>query len=112
MGMEQGAVFLFASNLVIAAILVSTMPLASAEQGLETRLLQSLMANGVTVVTSSDPRYDVARQVFNKRFDTFPFAVVYARNIADVQQAVKCARAAHVSLVPRGGGHSYEGMKT
>ncbi len=66
---------------------------------------------GITVVPGM-PGYDAARPVFNSRFDRRPAAVVFCRNVADVQEAVRWARRTGMPFRARSGGHSYEGLST
>ena len=62
------------------------------------------------LVRPTDGTYDDARFLFNTRFDPLrPTAVARCADEADVQAAVRFARAHGVRLVARSGGHSYAG---
>jgi FAD/FMN-containing dehydrogenase len=64
------------------------------------------------VVWPHSPGYAEARQEYNARFDRYPAVVVFARETADVQNAVRWARAQTppVPIRMRCGRHSYEGF--
>src|SRR6266480_6938395 len=64
------------------------------------------------VVFRGQSGYAEARREFNQRFDYFPEVVVFCRNSADVQNAVRWARARGVPIRLRCGRHSYEGYST
>lgn len=65
------------------------------------------------VVTSGDPEYDEARQLFQPRFDSVrPGAVAYPAHPDDVAACLDFARRSAVPVVPRGGGHGYAGWST
>ena len=61
------------------------------------------------VVRPGQADYDDARQDYNARLSRTPAAVVFCRSAADVGTAIRWARANHVPLRARCGGHSYEG---
>jgi len=66
-----------------------------------------------TLVTPQDPRYAVASQLYNERFDGIrPAAVAYCAVPADVQRCVAFARHHRVPVAARSGGHSYGGYST
>ena len=64
------------------------------------------------VVFRGQSGYAEARREFNQRFDYFPEVVVFCRNTADVQNAVRWARARGVPIRLRCGRHSYEAYST
>ena len=64
------------------------------------------------VVFRGQSGYAEARREFNPRFDYFPEVVVFCRNTADVQNAVRWARARGVPIRLRCGRHSYEAYST
>ena len=55
------------------------------------------------------PDYDEARTAWNARFDLRPAVIVQPMGVADVQEAVRFARANDVAIAVRGGGHSASG---
>ena len=65
------------------------------------------------VVQRGAPGYNVARVVYNTRFDGVkPQAIAFCESLADVQKTIRWARKHHVHIVPRSGGHSYGGYST
>lgn len=66
------------------------------------------------VILSNDPSYDKVRLVSNfyPSKNKFPKAIVYCRNIKDVQNAIKWARCNKVPIRIRSGGHNHEGFST
>ncbi|KAJ3339015.1 hypothetical protein HDU93_008766 [Gonapodya sp. JEL0774] len=76
-----------------------------------TQCLQSI--HDVEIYTQdSGFAYDESRTGVRVRQQHYPAAIVYASSISQVQLAVKCAVAANVKVVPRSGGHSYEGLSS
>lgn len=66
-----------------------------------------------SVVLPDQAGYGRARQVYNIRFDGIrPAAVVRCANPADVSAALAFRRRFALTVVPRGGGHSYLGAST
>ena len=61
------------------------------------------------VLLPSDPGYDEARAVWNKRFNPRPGAVVRCRSTDDVIAALGLARDRGLPLSVKSGGHSYAG---
>ncbi len=61
------------------------------------------------VLLPSDPGYEEARAVWNKRFDPHPGAVVRCRSTDDVVAAIGFARDHGLPLSVKSGGHSYAG---
>ncbi|MBF6059753.1 FAD-binding oxidoreductase [Nocardia terpenica] len=60
-----------------------------------------------------DAGFAAATAPFNKRYaDVRPAAALSVRDAADVSRALVWARECGVSIVPRGGGHSYAGYST
>ncbi|MBV9276019.1 MAG: FAD-binding protein, partial [Verrucomicrobia bacterium] len=59
-----------------------------------------------TVITAGSPDYDSARKVYNGMIDRHPSAIVRCANVTDVQNAVRFAREADISVAIRGGGHN------
>src|SRR5204863_433550 len=64
------------------------------------------------VVFRGQSGYAEARREFNPRFDYFPEVIVFCRNTADVQNAVRWARKRGVPIRLRCGRHSYEAYST
>ena len=89
-------------GLLIAACLGSVMCL-------DTTCLSN---SGAKVVTSASPEWQEDKSVFNRKISADPAAVVYAYNQAQVQAILGCAKAAGIRVVPRGGGHGYEGIRS
>jgi len=54
-------------------------------------------------------QYDEKRQVFNRRFDFRPWAIVSPTNNLEVSLMVRLAKASNRELRVRGGGHDHEG---
>ncbi|KAF9439144.1 hypothetical protein BGZ76_010737 [Entomortierella beljakovae] len=74
-----------------------------------TQLLTCLKPLGSKVLPPGTSDYTKQRYAFDLRYDFLPEVVVLAKSAADVQVAVKCAKAANVAVTPRSGGHSFEG---
>jgi hypothetical protein len=58
------------------------------------------------------PDYDEARAAWNARFDRRPAVIVQAMGVADVQEALRFARANDLVIAVRGGGHTASGSST
>jgi len=90
-------------------ILVST--LVSADHKAD-QLIECLDGvSGLDVVLPSDKKaYKNATSVWELKVpQAYPVAVVVPTTAAQIQGAVKCAGAANVRVVPKSGGHNYEG---
>ena len=61
------------------------------------------------VLTSVDPGYDDAREIWNGRFDRHPAAIARCTSVADVVAAVDIAREHGLVIAVRSGGHDYAG---
>ena len=73
--------------------------------------LRAALRDGL--VRSSDPGYDGTRVLYNPRFDGVrPQAIARCATVDDVRECVRFARAYHVPLALRSGGHSYGGWST
>ncbi|KAG0050162.1 hypothetical protein BGZ83_005054 [Gryganskiella cystojenkinii] len=59
--------------------------------------------------TPSSPMYNNDRLVFNHIFDHGPSAIFHPASESEAAAAVLCAVVHNVSIVPRSGGHSFEG---
>ena len=65
-----------------------------------------------SLLIAGDEGYDVARMVKNPSFDRRPALIAQPGSVADVQAAVKFARAHGVLLAVKCGGHSASGQST
>lgn len=65
------------------------------------------------LVRPGDRSWQTAHQLYNTRFDTLkPTAVAYAAHADDIRTALSYARAHHVPVAIRNGGHSYAGWSS
>ncbi|MFE2461658.1 FAD-binding oxidoreductase [Streptomyces sp. NPDC059402] len=65
------------------------------------------------LVRPGDPTWKTAHQLYNTRFDTLkPTAVAYAAHPDDIRTALSYARAHHIPVAIRNGGHSYAGWSS
>lgn len=65
------------------------------------------------LVRPGDSAWAAARQLYNTRFDSLkPTAVAYAAHADDIRTAMAYARAHHIPLSIRNGGHSYAGWSS
>ncbi|MEU9651964.1 FAD-binding oxidoreductase [Streptomyces sp. NPDC048110] len=65
------------------------------------------------LVRPGDPAWKSAHQLYNTRFDTLkPTAVAYAAHPDDIRTALSYARAHHIPVAIRNGGHSYAGWSS
>ena len=74
---QTAALLCIACSIVTIA---AAAPCSQSDKKAQDSLINCLRGNNVTVITASDAQYDSARQVYNKRFDASPLAIVYARN--------------------------------
>ncbi|KAF9912277.1 hypothetical protein EC991_000169 [Linnemannia zychae] len=72
-------------------------------------LVTCLKPLGSKVLQRSTSGFEKNRYAFDLRYTYNPEIIVMAASAADVQTAVKCAKAANVPVAPRSGGHSFEG---
>jgi FAD/FMN-containing dehydrogenase len=84
--------------------------LAITLRGTEIRELARQMQGPLLI--AGDEGYDTARLVMNPSFDRKPALIAQPRTVADVQSAVKFARAHGVLLAVKCGGHSASGQST
>jgi len=56
-----------------------------------------------------DLQYHARRQVFNRAVDAWPVAILEVQHIQDVCLAIRFAKAQHIQLSVKGGGHSTNG---
>ena len=68
-----------------------------------------LAATKAQILQPSDPSFAAASRPLNERIHRRPGLLMFARSTADVQAAVRCGLMNNVRVVPRSGGHSYEG---
>lgn len=73
--------------------------------------IYGLGSSAMQVLTAEDSpkEYDQARQVFNRRFDLRPWAIVFPENNLDVSQMVLLASKSNREIRVKGGGHDHEG---
>src|SRR5690348_12577453 len=64
------------------------------------------------VLTPDDQSYDVTRQIWNAMIDKHPAVIVRCAAVADVLNALAFARAHHLEVAVRGGGHNVAGNAT
>ncbi|MFI1757248.1 FAD-binding oxidoreductase [Streptomyces sp. NPDC020571] len=65
------------------------------------------------LVRPGDRTWKTAHQLYNTRFDTLkPSAVAYAAHPDDIRTALSYARAHHIPVAIRNGGHSYAGWSS
>jgi FAD/FMN-containing dehydrogenase len=62
-----------------------------------------------TLTVPADPAYATQAEVYNALYAPRPAAIASCANASDVQRCVAFARAHHVALAARSGGHSYGG---
>ncbi|MBV2356808.1 FAD-binding oxidoreductase [Streptomyces sp. J2-1] len=66
-----------------------------------------------TLVRPGDAAWGTARQLYNTRFDSLrPAAVAYPAHTGDIRTLLSYARAHHVPVALRNGGHSYAGYSS
>jgi FAD binding domain/Berberine and berberine like len=66
-----------------------------------------------TLIRPGDADYDVARHLYNTRFDGLrPAALAYVGNTADISACLAFARRSGVPVSVRSGGHSYAGWSS
>ncbi|MGV9695017.1 FAD-binding oxidoreductase [Streptomyces sp. NPDC003470] len=88
----------------------STRPASTPTPATWTALAASL--DGLLVRPGDQP-WQTARQLYNTRFDTLrPTAVAYISHPGDIRTALSWARAHHVPVAIRNGGHSYAGWSS
>jgi FAD/FMN-containing dehydrogenase len=65
-----------------------------------------------TLVLPEDEGYEEARAVWNASIDRRPAAIARCTDAGDVMRAVEHARAQHLTVAVRGGGHGFAGKAT
>ncbi|WP_217145060.1 FAD-binding oxidoreductase, partial [Streptomyces sp. AC627_RSS907] len=66
-----------------------------------------------TLVRPGDQSWKTARELYNTRFDTLkPTAVAYTAHADDIRTVLSYARAHHIPVAIRNGGHSYAGWSS
>ena len=73
---------------------------------------QCFSRQGIEVVAHDSARWDHVRSIWNAKVDKQPAAIVFPNSEAQAQQAVRCAKQQGLRIVPRNGGHGYEGERT
>jgi hypothetical protein len=64
------------------------------------------------LLLAGDRGYDEARQILNPSFDKHPALIVQPSGVADIQSAVRFARANNLLVAVKCGGHSHSGQST
>ncbi|KAG0203205.1 hypothetical protein BGX28_004438 [Mortierella sp. GBA30] len=72
-------------------------------------LLACLKPLGSRVLQRDTAAFEKNRYAFDLRYTFNPEVIIMAASAADIQTAVKCAKASNVAVAPRSGGHSFEG---
>lgn len=62
------------------------------------------------LIQPDDPAFDVARRLWNGRFEPRPLGIVRCETAADVAATIATARERGLPLGVKGGGHSYAGL--
>lgn len=63
-----------------------------------------------TLYKKGDAAYETLRKGFNKRIDNYPAAIALCTSEKEVCEAVQYARAQHLPVAVKSGGHSFEGF--
>ncbi|RIB10397.1 Glucooligosaccharide oxidase [Gigaspora rosea] len=96
-------VFLRFCLLFLLIIVVKTTPLKKSKKN----ILESCHIKG-QIVYPNNSKYTQDVTSENTRVTFNPAAIVYASNVEDVQNTVKCAKSLNLTITARSGGHSYE----
>lgn len=64
------------------------------------------------IITPNNPKYELARQEWNRSIQKFPLVIAYCEDYYDVSNAVCWAVENNVDIRIRSGGHNYEGYST
>ena len=64
------------------------------------------------VIAPGDPLYDMARRVWNTKYDRYPGIIARCANATDITRAVEFARSENLLVAVRSGGHSGAGHST
>jgi len=80
------------------------------EYALRPAIMQGLKAHLCgELICPNDRRYDTSRKVWNGMIDKYPAAIVRCADVVDVVTTVQFARAHHLLVAVRSGGHSISG---
>jgi FAD/FMN-containing dehydrogenase len=63
-----------------------------------------------SLIEPGEIAYDEVRALWNGMIDKYPVAIARCKSTADVQKAVKFARANNLTIAVRGGGHNVAGL--
>ena len=88
----------------------AALPRSGADTGDRLAVLEAVLTG--QVIRPGDAIYDEARQVHNASYDRRPMAIVKVADAADVAATVQYARANHLGVAVRSGGHSMAGHGT
>jgi hypothetical protein len=86
--------------------------------GLTDSVLQESLVNDFKaslqgmLMSSGDPGYDDARQIWNGMIDKHPALIARCRGVADIINSVNFARTHDLLVAVRGGGHNVAGQAT
>lgn len=113
LSLSASALLLLSSQFSQAYILPHAIPasglVARAEPLANSTFITCLKPLGAKVLKRNTSGFEKNRYAFDLRYTYNPEVVVMAASAADVQVAVKCAKASNVPVAPRSGGHSFEG---
>ena len=85
--------------------------MGATETGLDRSALGELSSSFAgELVTPGDPTYDELRRIWNGSIDRRPNLIARCAGVADVIDAVRCARRHGLLVAIRSGGHSYPGL--
>ena len=98
MSLAMGTRRAFLRHLAVGAALIASRPSWARASGLPM----------CRFVRPDDPAYEAARADFNRRFDVYPRAILFACNTDDVVSGMRLAIDKGVDLRARAGGHSFE----
>src|SRR6266478_300584 len=75
-------------------------------------LTSDLKRQGISVILSGDPGYDIARLVWDRRVDKKPAAILGCASVAHIREALRFCEKNRLPVAIRGGGHGFPGRST